>query len=78
MPYSKGDEFQISTIKFILHNSLTQCSIFRAVKKTDFLNRLLVYIYLPKASKYLYGRKMKFFKFTLCPTVRGITLHLKG
>jgi uncharacterized cysteine cluster protein YcgN (CxxCxxCC family) len=27
------DEFQISTIKFILHNSLTQCSIFRAVRK---------------------------------------------
>jgi hypothetical protein len=26
-------EFQMSTIKFILHNSLTQCSIFRAVRK---------------------------------------------
>ena len=31
--FSYLDEFQISTIKFILHNSLTQCSIFRTVRK---------------------------------------------
>jgi hypothetical protein len=73
------------------------------VDKTYFLNSVLVYIYLPKASKYLYislnisiflpwasktlcnsdkiwkvWKKSNLFKFALCPTVRGITLHLKG
>ena len=51
--FSYLDEFQISTIKFILHNSITLL-YFQSSKKTYFLNRVLVYIYLPKASKYLY------------------------